>query len=271
MHGSILAFFCDCCLFLALSVLTPSFASFQPIHTLHLNPSMRSPARVALALGLVGPAGCQAFLGPPLRAAAPTSTTSAAHHQQPCLHYSAAASSHSGRFSPARGGGRAAEPLSRSSGGGALLLPLCMSSDGNDEEPEKKATKSPSELMDEAAEADFVARASTTPEAGPSMVGPAKQPEADKRKQREESFELSKPENNKWASGAFKRGVALQVHYSRQSRVCVCVRSLLWFGCCVMVIFPVRMYVYVCKPPMDELRHQQAMRPLRVYTHLIFH
>ena len=77
-------------------------------------------------------------------------------------------------------------------------------------EPEKAATKSPSELMDDAAEANFVARASTAPAMGPAM-GPAKQPEEDKRKQRE-SFELNKPkEENKWASGAFKRGVALQV------------------------------------------------------------
>lgn len=79
------------------------------------------------------------------------------------------------------------------------------------EQEEKPATRSPSELMDDAAEADFVARASTAPATGPAIVGPAKQPEEDKRKQREKSFELKPPESNKWASGAFKRGLVLQV------------------------------------------------------------
>lgn len=164
---------------------------------------MRSLARVALALGLAVAPGCQAFLGA-LRAAPSTSNARC---------NSVATASHSSSlFSSARS---RAQTLSRSSG--AAVLPLCMSGDDEAaagpmpeaEAAEKPTTKSPSELMEDAAEADFVARASTAPVMGPAM-GPAKQPEEDKRKQRE-SFELKKPKENKWASGAFKRGLALQV------------------------------------------------------------
>lgn len=65
------------------------------------------------------------------------------------------------------------------------------------------------EMMDKAAEADFVARASAST-SGAGTMGPAMQPEEDKRREKEE-FKLSQPKENKWASGAFKRGVVLQV------------------------------------------------------------
>lgn len=69
------------------------------------------------------------------------------------------------------------------------------------------------EMMDKAAEDDFVARASASSSSG-GVMGPSKPPEEYKRKERE-SFELNKkPETNQWASGAFKRGLVLQVKYS---------------------------------------------------------
>lgn len=62
------------------------------------------------------------------------------------------------------------------------------------------------DLMEKAQEADYVARATTS-----NVMGPAMQPAEEKKKEKEE-FELSKPkEENKWASGAFKRGLVLQV------------------------------------------------------------
>lgn len=205
----------------------------QPAPETLKTPTMRSPAaRVALALGLAAAAaapGCQAFFLGALPAAPPTSSTA----QSAATTTTSSSSSHSSRFSPAR---CKTQPLSRSSG--AALLPLCMMSGEEKEsaaaagpmpEAEGAATKSPSELMDAAAEADFVARASAAPTTmGPAM-GPAKQPEEDKRKQRE-SFELNKPkEENKWASGAFKRGVALQV--------CV-VLCCVVLACVVCLMFP---------------------------------
>eukprot|EP00903_Cladosiphon_okamuranus_P014168 g13167.t1 len=163
---------------------------------------MRSPTRAALALGLAAaaaaPAGCQAFfVGVPPAAPAPSTAqcSSAATATTTTSH-----SGHSRYISSAR-----SRAQLQSRRGGGALLPLCMS--GDDEAA--PATKSPSELMNDAAEADFVARASTAPTVGPAM-GPAKQPEEDKRKEREKRFELNKRKENKWASGAFKRGVALQ-------------------------------------------------------------
>lgn len=62
------------------------------------------------------------------------------------------------------------------------------------------------DLMGKAQEADYVARAKTS-----NVMGPAMQPEEEKKKEKE-AFEMAKPkEENKWASGAFKRGLALQV------------------------------------------------------------
>lgn len=71
------------------------------------------------------------------------------------------------------------------------------------------AAKSPSELMDAAAETNFVTRASSS---SGGVMGPAMQPEEEKQKEREvkKAFEMEKQENA-WASGAFKRGLALQV------------------------------------------------------------
>lgn len=175
-----------------------SFLTLSTTHASSPNPptsgtqkivQMRSPAHVALALGLAAAAaapGCQAFfLGGRPAAPAPSRAQ----------YYSAATATTTTSLS----GSRRYLSSARS-----RAQPLCMSGDDEAE------TKSPSELMDDAAEADFVARASTPRTMGPAM-GPAKQPEEDKRKQREKSFELKKPEENKWASGAFKRGVALQV------------------------------------------------------------
>eukprot|EP00752_Nemacystus_decipiens_P005849 g5283.t1 len=173
---------------------------------------MLSSARVAaLALGLAAAAvpGCRAFFLGALSTAPATTATGTA---QQC-YSSMATTPHNSRSSSSWVRSRA-QILSRSSGA-AALLPLRMMS-GDDEAAGPAAagpapepdTKSPSELMDAAAEADFVARASAAPAMGPAM-GPAKQPEEDKRKERE-AFELSKPKENKWASGAFKRGVALQ-------------------------------------------------------------
>lgn len=73
--------------------------------------------------------------------------------------------------------------------------------------PEADAGEMPNvaDLMEKAQEADYVARATTS-----NVMGPAMQPPEEKKKEKED-FELSKPEENKWASGAFKRGLALQV------------------------------------------------------------
>lgn len=95
-------------------------------------------------------------------------------------------------------------------------------SDKGEEEPAASAEPAPEEeaaaadaaempnvadLMEKAQEADYVARATTS-----NVMGPAMQPAEDKKKEKE-AFELTKPaEQNKWASGAFKRGVALQVY-----------------------------------------------------------
>lgn len=101
-------------------------------------------------------------------------------------------------------------------------------SEKSDEEPTASAGPAPegeaaaadaaempnvADLMGKAQEADYVARASTS-----SPMGPAMQPEEDKKKEKEE-FELNKPPaENKWASGAFKRGLALQVCFEKISR-----------------------------------------------------
>lgn len=76
-----------------------------------------------------------------------------------------------------------------------------------EEEEETPKVPTVTEMMESAKEADFVARAKAS-----STMGPAMQPEEEKRKEKED-FELSKPKDNKWASGAFKRGLALQVRY----------------------------------------------------------
>lgn len=95
-------------------------------------------------------------------------------------------------------------------------------SDKGEEEPAASAGPAPEEeeaaaadaaempnvadLMDKAQEADYVARAKTS-----NVMGPAMQPEEEKKKEKE-ALEMAKPkEENKWASGAFKRGLALQV------------------------------------------------------------
>ena len=48
---------------------------------------------------------------------------------------------------------------------------------------------------------------------GSSPMGPTMQPKEDKlrEKMEKEKLEMMEPKQNKWASGAFKRGVALQV------------------------------------------------------------
>ena len=102
----------------------------------------------------------------------------------------------------------------------AAVTPLRMS-DKDEEEPAASAGPAPEEeaaaadaaempnvadLMGKAQEADYVARANTS-----NVMGPAMQPEEEKKKEKE-AFEMAKPkEENKWASGAFKRGLALQV------------------------------------------------------------
>lgn len=79
-------------------------------------------------------------------------------------------------------------------------------------EAEQPTMPNVTEMMDKAAENDYVSRSSTT-QGTSGMMGPAKQPEEDKRKEREK-FDLENPKTNKWASGAFKRGVALQASTS---------------------------------------------------------
>lgn len=71
-------------------------------------------------------------------------------------------------------------------------------------EKESKAEER-AERAAEAAAAATVAAAS----AGPA--GPALQPAEDRKREEEEMRAAKPPEENKWASGAFKRGVALQV------------------------------------------------------------
>lgn len=85
-------------------------------------------------------------------------------------------------------------------------------------EADQQAMPNVTEMMDKAAEADYVARSSTTSGFSGGPMGPAKQPEEDKRREREK-FELDNPKQNKWASGAFKRGVALQVSICREREV----------------------------------------------------
>lgn len=53
--------------------------------------------------------------------------------------------------------------------------------------------------------------AASTPVA-PQPVGPAVQ-SPEEKKQEQEAMKMSQPKENKWASGAFKRGVVLQVRY----------------------------------------------------------
>ena len=171
--------------------------------TLSLSRKMRSVACVAFVLGLAGQ-GCRAFLAPPPPAAA-AAATGAAYHSPVNPVYN-----NNNRFSAARCR--------------AKQQPLRMMAGDNDEAaaaagpmPEP-AAKSPSELMEAAQEADYVARASAADtSSGPAVMGPAKPDEAYKRKERE-SFELNKPKDNKWASGAFKRGLALQVCFHRADR-----------------------------------------------------
>lgn len=86
--------------------------------------------------------------------------------------------------------------------------------------PASAGTKSPSELMDAAGEADFVARASSSSSSSGGMMGPAVQPAEEIRQEKEEqkAFEMES-QQNAWASGAFKRGVALQVGVFFYTRV----------------------------------------------------
>lgn len=76
--------------------------------------------------------------------------------------------------------------------------------------PTTPTTPRVEEMMEAAKETDYVARAQS---GAPDLMGPAMQPKEDKKKERE-AFELDKPKTNKWASGAFQRGVALQVCFS---------------------------------------------------------
>lgn len=61
------------------------------------------------------------------------------------------------------------------------------------------------DMMENAKEADFLARAQAS-----SVVGPAMQPEEERKEEMLKAKELE-PKTNPWASGAFKRGLALQV------------------------------------------------------------
>lgn len=73
------------------------------------------------------------------------------------------------------------------------------------EDEESNPIPSVNDMMDKAKEADAVARAQSSQVAGPMMQSP------EEKKKEVEAFELDKPKENKWASGAFKRGLALQV------------------------------------------------------------
>lgn len=141
---------------------------------------MRSPALALVALCMS--VGCQAFLTPIL----PSATVSA-------------------RCSAATQGHSTQQLLRRTS--------ILRMSEGEEEEGEEVvptpegATPKVEDMMDAAKETDYVARAKS---AAPGMMGPAMQPEEEKKKEKE-AFELEKPKTNQWASGAFQRGVALQV------------------------------------------------------------
>ncbi|CAB1111603.1 unnamed protein product [Ectocarpus sp. CCAP 1310/34] len=155
---------------------------------------MRSPGCVALGawVGLLGCRGTQAFLG----AASPATTTStrSTAYQSSCGH-----APHDNQLST-WGRSRALRMTGDDESKPAVAGPM--------PEMEQKVP-SVTEMMDKAAEADFVARASASSSSG-GVMGPSKPPEEYKRKERE-AFELNKkPETNRWASGAFKRGLALQ-------------------------------------------------------------
>lgn len=141
---------------------------------------MRSPVLVVIALGMS--VGCQAFLAPVLpsatsaRCSAPT--TSQGHITQQLLRRTSALRISEGEEEVAEA-----------------------------EDPTAPATPRVEEMMEAAKETDYVARAQS---GAPDLMGPAMQPAEDKKKELE-ALELDKPKTNKWASGAFQRGVALQV------------------------------------------------------------